>query len=538
MTLPSASTSARPVASKVIPAGRPRSDSGPAPAVSAEPGRRGAWIPPLLVAGVGLFLSVLDQTITGVANSAIQKDFGGSNVDIQWVTTSYRLGQGIMVPLGVWACRRYGLRRMYVVALVLYMVTSLLCTTAQSLTGLVVFRFLQGVPGGLASIVSIAVVAAVLPRDKQALGQALLMSVVLAAPGFSPALGGFFVEYLNWRFVFIVTIPIALLGLLATAALLPELPGGGAGRFDWGGFLCLATGLVCLLLATSKGSDWGWSSYVILILFAVGVDALILFVIIERQVEEPLLNLRMFTSQPYVLGCLLVVLIITALSTVPVFLPQYLQQVQSLTPTGTGLVLLPQALCLVIAVPIAGVLTRTVGPRWPMIAGLVVLGCASLYLNRLADVDLPRPMLVEILGVRAFGLGLAMVPALGATVAVLPPALMADGIVFRTVFQRVGSELVTLVLIAHSAHRQQQILVDRSQLLGPNDAPTLHALQRMNQASLLPLFQKQQVYDLAEAYGEVFQIVGVLMLVGVVLAVVGRWGERLPTEKNVMENGV
>ena len=120
----------------------------------------------------------------------------------------------------------------------------------------------------------------------------------------------------------------------------------------------------------------------------------------------------------------------------------------------------------------------------------------------------------------------------------LPPALIPDAIVFRTLFQRIAPEAIVLFLTAHSTHRQKQILVDRSQLLSPSDAPQLHAMQNMNPTSLLSQFQKQQGYDLAQADGEVFQIVGALLLFGIVLALVARWGERLPTERDVMENGV
>ena len=537
MTVPSATQSARP---SPAPAGSQHLTPAERRVEANETTRRrlrGHWAPPLVVAGIGLFLSVLDQTVTGVAYQAIQKELGGNNVDIQWVTTSYRLGQGIVVPLALWAARRFGLRPMYILSMVLYIVTSALCAAAQSLPALVVFRFLQGLPGGLAAIVSISIVSVVLPPAKQAAGQGLMMSFVLSAPGFSPALGGFFVEHLDWRMNFFITVPIALLGLIAIFIVLPPLPSGTPTPFDWGGFLCLSTALATLLLATSKGSDWGWTSYVILILFAVSLDAFILYVIIERHVEQPLLNLRLFASQPFVIGCVLVSVVITGLSSIPSYLPQYLQQVQSMTPTGSGVVLLPQAASLVVGVPIAGLLLRALGPRWLIALGLAILGTGSLYLDRLMNVDVPRPMLIMILCVRAFGLGLCLVPVLGATVAVLPPALIADGIAFRTMFQRIGPEVALLYFTAHSSHRQKQILNDRTQLLSPDEAPRLHAAQRMDQTTLLPQFQRQQAYDLGQSYGEVFQIIGVIVLAAIVLALVARWGEKLPTEQDVMQNG-
>ena len=508
-----------------------------ATAASTIRGLRGNWLLALLAAAVGLFLSILDQTVTGVANQAISKDFGLNNVDVQWITTGYRLSQGVVVPLGVWAYERFGMRRTYLVSLVLYAVTSFLCGISWNLDSLVFFRILQAVPGALAAIVCFGIIFRVMPPRHQVVGMSILAMSILSAPGFSPAIGGFFVDFRSWRLVFFIAVPVALFGLVFAAWVLPPLPDGGPRPFDWGGFLCMGTALVCLVLALSKVQDWGWTSYATLILLAVGIDALILFVIIERQRENPLLQLHMFASQPYTIGMGLVLIVMTNVATIPAFLPQYLQQVQNEPAANSGLVLVPQALTWLLAVPIAANLMSRIGVRWTMVLGLVLLGGGCLYLNRLFDVDLPRPMLVTILCVRSFGLGMAIVAVLGSTIVVLPGPLRADGIVVRTVFQRIGSELGILYFTQHVAHRRQQVLNDRTQLLGPSEAPLLHAQQRTDPTSLLSLFQSQQGHDLAQAYGEVFQIIGVITLVGVVLALVARWGEELPTTRDTVERG-
>ena len=509
--------------------------TGPArPAVAQE---KRPWLPATAVAAVGIFLSVLDQTIAPPAYSSIQKDFGVNNVDIEWVTTGYRLAQAAMIPLGLWAIRRFGMLRMYLVALVLYAVTSTLCGLTQDLDSLVAVRILEGVPGGLGYLVSFAILYVVLPPHKKMVGQAVVMAVVLSAPGFSPVVGGFLVEHVYWRLVFFATVPVAAVGVLGALTLLPPLPAGEPRRFDWGGYLSITTALLCPLVALAKGPDWGWTSYAVLGLFTVGLDALVLFIIIERQVAEPLLSLRMFASQPFVLGLVLVLIVISAVASVPAFLPTYLQQVQNLTPVGTGLALVPQAASLLVTIPLAIYLNSAIGVRWTMVCGLAVMGVASLSLVHMGDVDMPRDVLVVLLAVRSAGVGLALVPALGAPVAALPQSLASDGITFRTMFQRVGQELLVLSLQAHAQHRQKQILLDRAQLLDPANAPLLHAAQRVRPTALLPQWREQQSYDLAQAYTEVFQIFGLVFLFGIVLALIARWGEKLPTPRDVIECG-
>jgi EmrB/QacA subfamily drug resistance transporter len=487
---------------------------------------------------IGMFIGVVESAIVGVAYPAIQKEFGCTHEDVQWVTTAFRLTQGVVLPAAVWLYERLGLRRTYLISLALYGVGSALCGLAPNLASLIGARVILAIPTALTPIVCMALIYRLMPAPAVQVAMLIYATVVMAGPGFSPIIGGALVEYQNWRMVFYIGIPLAVLGLIAGASLLPAMPPTGRRRFDAVGFLCLAVGLFALLLALSKGQYWGWDSYRILILCAVGTNALALFVVVELQVAEPLLNLRTFTCQPFVIGLVIIDIIFVSLLAVISFIPQFLLQVQSLTPTNAGMVMVPQAVAWVIAIPIAGILYRRFGARLPASVGLVLLGGATVLLARL-NVNLPRPELATILTVRAAGLGLAMIPLLAGAVSALPKELVAAGIVFRTLTQRVVAALGLAILTAMLSARQVQHMADRSALVDSTDAhqnpPFAHLTSQPT--GLLALWQQTTIRSAADAYSDVFLVIGLATLASIPLVFLARWGEPPRTQRAVAEVG-
>jgi hypothetical protein len=212
--------------------------------------------------------------------------------------------------------------------------------------------------------------------------------------------------------------------------------------------------------------------------------------------------------------------------------------VQSLTPTGAGLVLVPQAVAWVAAIPIAGLLYRRFGPRLPATVGLVLLGGATVLLARL-NVDLPRPELATILTVRAVGLGLAMIPLLGGAVAALPKELLAVGTVFRTLTQRVVAALGLAILTAMLSARQAQHMADRSALIESADAHRNLPFAPLTSqpTDLLALWQETTIRSAANAYSDVFLVVGLATLASIPLVFLARWGDQPRIHPEVAEVG-
>ena len=490
-----------------------------APGPAGDPGPAGAvhWIVPVAVAVVGMFLSVLDSSILGVALPVIGQDFRVNSLDLTWVSTAFRVSEAVAVPAMAWLATRLGLRRMYLLSLVLFAALSLLTSFAWDLDSLVVFRILQAIPGAMTPVVSLAIIFRMVPPAKRGMGLSLYGLGIVAAPGLAPLIGGLLVQHGAWRTIFYVDAPLALVGLLAAIWVLPAMPGSSARRFDLLGFLSVGFGLSALVVAFAQAPQWGWTSYPVLMLATFGVLALALFVVIELEVDQPLLELRTFTRRPFVALVVLIDIMFTGITAVLLYLPSFLAQAQGLSPTDTGLFLLPQALLWMAMMPVAGLIYSRFGSRWPATIGLLLTGAGTLALAWIT-VDTPRAELGGWLLLRAFGLGLTLVPILAGGMSALPPALVDDGSALRTLAQRITAGMGLTLLSAMQLHQQAQIYSDRAALMQVGTNPQLAQLAAQGQDALFGLWRQLSVLTATDTYSNVFLVAGAVTLAGAALA--------------------
>ncbi len=474
MSTDTARDAAGAVATRPAPVAPGRATAPPGPAPAPRPGAAagpaqvdtgsGGWLVPLLVLVAGMFMSVLDISIVNVAIPVMQNDFGVTTGDIGWVSTSYSLAEGVVVPASAWLGLRLGLGRAYIVSMIGFSVGSALCGVAWNLDSMIAFRILQAIPGGVIPVVALSMLYSIVPRDRIGAAMGLYGLGIVFAPALGPTLGGYLVEYVDWRLIFFINVPIGVLGTAAALIWLPKFSSAPADRFDLPGFLAVATGAFSLLLALAKGQDWGWTSYPTIILLAVGVLALALFVVIELEVDHPLLDVRVFASWAFSNSLVLIAVVSIGLFAVLFFVPVFLQRYQGLGAFDTGLLLLPQALVMAVIMPVAGRLYDLFGPRWPAVAGLVVLTVGT-YLLRDVTIDTSHAKLGWILTLRAVGMGLAMMPMMTGGISALPPDRVAGGSAFNTVVQRTSSAMGLAALTAMMTGLQAQGLADRTALM-------------------------------------------------------------------------
>ena len=434
------------------------------PAAPAPPPERG-WIVPLAVLIVGSFMSVLDSSIVNVAIPDIQVELSGSTDAVAWVVTGYSLALGVVVPLSGWLGMRIGQTRLYVLAVL-------------------------GVRGGLG-----ALRAGLEPRlaDRvpdpaggtrwsPARGHAharctrssLLENIgaamglyglgVVVAPAVGPVLGGYLVEFTDWRVIFDINVPIGILGAALALAVFPRVRPTTWPRFDLWGFLTIAYALFALLLAFSEGQSWGWTGYRMIILFASALISLALFVIIELEVDNPIIDLRVFRCYPYTLSLVLISITTTALFTGLYFLPQFLQQVQGMQSLDAGLVLTPAAMVLLVLMPVSGRIYDLIGPRYPVMLGLAVIAAASYELAQLTP-DTTRGYIELWLAVRNVGVGLAMMPIMTSGVSALSRQLTTSGSAMNNIMQRVSSSVAVAVFGGLNVAAVAQMTSDRGAMV-------------------------------------------------------------------------
>ena len=326
-----------------------------------------------------LFMLMLDNTVVNVALPSIQRDLGASLSSLEWAVNAYTLSFGVLLVTGGRLGDIFGRRKMFLLGVTVFALSSATAGLAQDTTMLIVSRVVQGVGGALMMPATLSIVTnAFEPHERgKAIGTWAGVSALALAIG--PVVGGLLTEHVSWRAIFYLNIPVAVGAVAATIFAVRESRDESVGReIDYLGVGALTVGLTALVLALIQSNAWGWGSATIIGLLALSVVSLAAFVVIERRVPAPIVELPLFASRNFV-GTNLVALIVTfAMLAQFFFVTLYIQDVLGYSPVQTGLRFLPATLMIVLIAPIAGRMTDRIGARW-LIGGGLGLVSISLY---------------------------------------------------------------------------------------------------------------------------------------------------------------
>ncbi|MEV6420701.1 MFS transporter [Streptomyces sp. NPDC051662] len=331
---------------------------------------------------LGLLLASLDQTIVSTALPTIVSDLGGLE-HLSWVVTAYLLASTAATPLWGKLGDQYGRKKLFQIAIVIFLIGSALCGIAQNMPQLIGFRALQGLGGGGLIVLSMAIVGDLVPPRERGKYQGLFGAVFGASSVLGPLLGGFFTESLSWRWVFYINLPVGVVALLVIAAVLHIPVHGTKHTIDYLGTFLIASVAICLVLVASLGgTTWAWDSPEIIGLAALGLLLLALFVRVERRAAEPVLPLRLFRLRTFTLVALISFIVGFAMFGAMTYLPTFLQVVQGVSPTLSGVHLLPMVLGLLITSTLSGQIVSRTG-RWKVFpvlgTGVTALGLLLLH---------------------------------------------------------------------------------------------------------------------------------------------------------------
>jgi EmrB/QacA subfamily drug resistance transporter len=414
---------------------------------SAAPpsGGQRSWMAPVLVALIGAFMSILDSSIVNVAVPTIMNVFNAGTDSVQWVATVYLLALGVVVPLSGWLGDKVGFKRLYILSLAVFVAGSLLCTLSWSINSLIVARVVQAMGGGMIMPTTMAMIYRMVPREKIGSGMGIFGIALMVAPAIGPTLGGYLVEYIDWRWIFTINLPIGVIGIFLAIFVLPEFQSKHPGRLDIGGAITSATGLFCLLLGLSKGSQWGWGSEPTVLLFVASVFAFVLFVYLELTSDNPLLDLRVFKYLSFTMANLMVVVTTVGMYAGLFYLPLFLQNLRGIGAMETGLLMMPGALVSAVLMPATGVLYDRVGPRVLAIIGMLGLAFLTFQFHYLSLATATTTVIVWVMcrgGVMAF----SMMPAQTAALADVPNELIGRASSITNIIRNVASSLGLAVL--------------------------------------------------------------------------------------------
>ncbi|MEV0205198.1 MFS transporter [Streptomyces sp. NPDC050788] len=356
---------------------------------------------------LGLLLAALDQTIVATALPTIVSDLGGLE-HLSWVVTAYLLASTAATPLWGKLGDQYGRKRLYQTAIVLFLIGSALCGMAQNMPQLIAFRAVQGLGGGGLIVLSMAIVGDVVAPRERGRYQGLFGAVFGATSVLGPLLGGLFTEHLSWRWVFYVNLPVGVIALavIATALHIPRKSTRHV--IDYLGTFLIASVATCLILVASLGgTTWGWGSAQIIGLIVLGVVLAVAFVAVERRAAEPVLPLKLFRIRTFTLSAVISFIIGFAMFGAMTYLPTFLQVVQGVTPTMSGVHMLPMVFGMLLSSTGSGQIVSRTG-RWKVfpVAGTAITALGLLLLHQLDENSSTAVMSVDFF---VFGLGLGLV---------------------------------------------------------------------------------------------------------------------------------
>ena len=418
---------------------------------------------------MGTFMAILDSSIVNVALPHMMSAFGVSRDKIEWVSTAFMLATAVAMPLVGWVSGRIGHKTLYLASLVLFTLGSVACALAWSYDALILARVVQAIGGGAIQPVGMAIVADMFAPEERGRALGIWGTGIMIGPALGPTLGGYLTDWFNWRVIFSVNVPFAVVTLLVGMAAMPGRRGRRARLvpFDLWGFIFLSLALVAGLLALSNGQEKGWDSTYITTCFVLTLVGTVMFLAVEATVEHPLLPLSLFRFRNFSLSMVLAIFRAVGLFGGVFLLPIFLESVVGYSTIQTGLWMMPGAAAVGLTMPIAGRLSDRFSPRWLVAAGTVITAWSLVLYGGLDPRSSAAFIIVPQL-IRGVGLALLMAPLLTAAINAVPRDQVATASSFLNVAQRVGGSFGIAVLNSFVTSSIVEHRVRFGDKIGPN----------------------------------------------------------------------
>ncbi|KLU59026.1 multidrug resistance protein Stp [Peptococcaceae bacterium CEB3] len=398
----------------------------------------------LIAVTLGLSMDLLDMTVVNVAIPKIMMDFGANIHSAQYIVTAYMVTIGLFEPITAYWADTHGMKKLYLISLVVFTIGSISSALAWSIESLISFRILQAIGGGMIMPLALSIVKNTFDKKELPLAMGMMGIPLLLAPSIGPTVGGYLVEYQNWRGIFWLNLPLGLLAIYFSYILLNEFPTVKK-KLDLWGFILSGTGFATLFLAITNGPTDGWSSFKIVSLLLVAGISLSLFLIVETQNPEPLLNLNIFRNRIYVASIFTTFFFMIALFGSLFLIPLFMQELRALGPVETGMLLIPEFIGAVIFIPVSAVVLPRVGASVLTVIGILLMSLGSyplIHIQVLTELHVVERDLFII----GCGLGLGIMPSITLAYGSLPEPLVNQGSAFLNLARQLGSALGVSVL--------------------------------------------------------------------------------------------
>ncbi len=398
---------------------------------------------------IGTFMAVLDATIVNVGLPKIMASFGVGLDKIEWVLTSYLLALAVMLPTSGWLADKFGYKRMYFMGLLLFTIGSLLCGMSANENMLIFSRVVQGLGGGMIQPLGMAIITREFPPEKRGIALGFWAVSAAASVSFGPLIGGYLVDYFNWKFIFDVNIPVGIAALVATFVIQEEYKSKKVRKFDVAGFVSITLFLPLLLYALSEGTaqsnSEGWGAPYILVCFAISAIALAVFITTELTVKEPLIDLKLLGNHNFGIANIVMLIFGVGVFGGVFLLPLYLQNSLGYTALQSGIVFLPVGLIQGVVAPMAGIISDKINVKIPIIIGLVAFVLSFLIFTKLSFLTEHDTIMLSLY-FRGFGMGLVFAPLSSVAISEIPKYEMAQASSLMNTIRQLGGSLGIAIL--------------------------------------------------------------------------------------------
>ncbi|OAB40324.1 DHA2 family efflux MFS transporter permease subunit [Paenibacillus antarcticus] len=424
--------------------------------------------PILTVLLIGAIAAILNQTVLNVALPTLSKEFGVETSTSQWLITLYMLVSGVFIPVTAFLMARFTTRQLFFTSMITFSIGTIICGATPNFTMLLLGRVVQAIGAGIVMPLLINVVFRLFPIEKRGAAMGIVGVAIMFAPAVGPTLSGLLITQLSWRYVFFAVLPFSLVALIVSFFILKNVSEPIQAKLDILSVITSTIGFGGILYGFGVAGKLGWGSIPVLGSIVVGLISLVLFVIRQLKIEEPLIDLRIFKSLEYTLSIVISFFVNGVIYSAMILLPTYLQSSRGMSALESGLFLLPGSIVMAIMSPIAGRLFDKHGMKWIGITGVTILVITTAMYTNLSYTT-GVVLMIVIYMVRSFGVTFLTMPLMTAGLNSLRPVLQGHGTAMQNTLQSISGAIGTAVMTTIMATQTKLFITTEVAKAGPVD---------------------------------------------------------------------
>lgn len=411
----------------------------------------------------GTFLAILNQTLLITATPHIMIDFHLSESSGQWVTTIFMLVNGIMIPITAFLMETFSTKRLYLVSMLIFILGTIICALAFNFPILMIGRVVQAAAAGIMLPLMMTIFMLIFAVERRGFAMGMSGLVIAFAPAIGPSLAGWLVEFMHWRFLFLIILPLALIDLVLARVYMRDIIKRTFPKVDYLSIILSIFGFGGLLFGFSSVGNYGWGHLMVLISLLIGAVTLTLFILRQFILDEPILEFRVFSNRTFTLTTIIGMIAFLMLIAAETILPIYMQLMAGFTALESGIMILPGALIMGILSPIVGQIFDKIGARILLITGLGIISITTFFFTNLSS-ETTLTYLTIVFAIRMIGIAMVMMPSTTAGLNALPTRLIPHGTAMTNTMRQVAASigtatLVTVMSLGAFGSRQPDMLI-------------------------------------------------------------------------------